>query len=136
MTSAATANRLRPALVLLSGKACGGLRPEHPVLAAAVEMVHTATLIHDDVLDEADIRRRAATVSRLWGNERAVLMSDFLEQGYGSVARRTRVEYKQQVHLGEDLEITTYLSNVRATSATRRWCSRNMPPLRAGRVRR
>jgi octaprenyl-diphosphate synthase len=70
--------RLRPVLVLLSGKACGGLRPEHPVLAAVVEMIHTATLVHDDVLDEALVRRHAATVNAEWGNEAAVLMGDFL----------------------------------------------------------
>ena len=69
---------LRPALLLLAGRVCGTLRPEHAVLAAVVELVHIATLVHDDVLDEADIRRRAATVNRLWGNERAVLMGDFL----------------------------------------------------------
>jgi octaprenyl-diphosphate synthase len=69
---------LRPALLLLTAKACGEVRPQHAVLAAVVELVHIATLVHDDVLDEADIRRRAATVNRLWGNERAVLMGDFL----------------------------------------------------------
>lgn len=69
---------LRPALLLLVGKACGAVRPAHHTLAAVVELVHIATLVHDDVLDEADIRRRAATVNRLWGNERAVLMGDFL----------------------------------------------------------
>ena len=69
---------LRPALLLLSARACGRVEPAHHVLAAVVEMVHIATLVHDDVLDEADIRRRAATVNRLWGNERAVLMGDFL----------------------------------------------------------
>jgi len=69
---------LRPAVLLLAGKACGPLTPAHPVLAAVVELVHLATLLHDDVLDEADIRRRAATVNRLWGNGRAVLMGDFL----------------------------------------------------------
>ena len=47
--------RLRPALLLLSGMACGGLKPGHRVLAAVVEMIHTATLIHDDVLDEATL---------------------------------------------------------------------------------
>ncbi len=70
--------RLRPALLLLTARACGMVTPAHHVLAAVVEMVHIATLVHDDVLDEADIRRRAATVNRLWGNERAVLMGDFL----------------------------------------------------------
>lgn len=69
---------LRPALLLLAARACGAVKPVHHVLAAVVEMVHIATLVHDDVLDEADIRRRAATVNRLWGNERAVLMGDFL----------------------------------------------------------
>ncbi len=70
--------RLRPALVLLSGRACGQLSDAHPVLAAVVEMIHTATLVHDDVLDEATIRRHAATVNAEWGNETAVLLGDFL----------------------------------------------------------
>ncbi len=69
---------LRPAVLLLAAQASGTLRPAHHVLAAVVEMVHIATLVHDDVLDESDIRRRAATVNRLWGNERAVLTGDFL----------------------------------------------------------
>jgi octaprenyl-diphosphate synthase len=69
---------LRPALLLLSGQACGDIGPQHHTLAAVVELVHMATLVHDDVLDEADIRRRAGTVNRLWGNQRAVLMGDFL----------------------------------------------------------
>ncbi len=70
--------QLRPALLLLCAQACGGVTRAHSVLAAVVEMVHIATLVHDDILDEADIRRRAATVNRLWGNERAVLVGDFL----------------------------------------------------------
>lgn len=70
--------QIRPALVLLTGQACGGVQHEHRVLAAVVEMVHLATLVHDDVLDEADIRRRATTVNRQWGNESAVLLGDFL----------------------------------------------------------
>ena len=70
--------RLRPALVLLSGKACGPLRREHLVLATAVELIHTATLIHDDVLDEAVIRRHLDTVNARWGNEVSVLLGDYL----------------------------------------------------------
>jgi octaprenyl-diphosphate synthase len=70
--------RLRPALLLLSGQACGVLGPAHPVLAAVVEMIHTATLVHDDILDEALIRRHAATVNAEWGNEAAVLLGDYL----------------------------------------------------------
>src|SRR5262245_18963531 len=70
--------RLRPALVLLTGRACGRLTEAHRVLAAVVEMIHTATLVHDDVLDEAVVRRHAATVNAEWGNESAVLLGDFL----------------------------------------------------------
>ena len=70
--------RLRPALLLLSAKASGRISEAHPVLAAVVEMIHTATLVHDDVLDEAAIRRHAATVNAEWGNETAVLLGDYL----------------------------------------------------------
>ena len=70
--------RLRPALVLLCGKACGGLRPAHHPLAAAVELIHTATLVHDDVLDEATIRRHLETVNARWNNETSVLLGDYL----------------------------------------------------------
>lgn len=69
---------LRPALVLLSGQACGRLTPEHEIIAAVVEMVHMATLVHDDVLDEADVRRGLVSLNRLQGNEAAVLFGDFL----------------------------------------------------------
>ena len=70
--------RLRPALVLLSGQACGGVRPEHHTLAAVVELIHTATLIHDDVLDEATMRRHLETVNARWDNETSVLLGDYL----------------------------------------------------------
>ena len=70
--------RLRPALVLLAGQACGGLCEAHPVLAAVVEMIHTATLVHDDILDDAVVRRHAATVNAEWGEETAVLLGDYL----------------------------------------------------------
>jgi octaprenyl-diphosphate synthase len=69
---------LRPKLLLLAGKATGELRRRHIVLGAVVEMVHMATLVHDDVLDEADVRRRGPTVNRTWGNEGAVLLGDYL----------------------------------------------------------
>ncbi len=70
--------RLRPALVLLSASAAGSLRPEHVKLAASVELIHTATLIHDDVLDEAEIRRHLDTVNARWNNEASVLLGDYL----------------------------------------------------------
>jgi octaprenyl-diphosphate synthase len=69
---------LRPCLVLLTGKACGPLTDAHTVLATVVEMVHMATLVHDDVLDEAELRRKGATINHLRGNEAAVLLGDYL----------------------------------------------------------
>jgi octaprenyl-diphosphate synthase len=69
---------LRPLLVMLSGKACGRVTDAHTVLATVVEMVHMATLVHDDVLDEAELRRKGATINHLRGNEAAVLLGDYL----------------------------------------------------------
>src|SRR5437763_4846356 len=72
---------LRPCLVLLSGKAVApdaSLGEAHVKLATVVEMVHMATLVHDDVLDEAELRRKGATINHLRGNEAAVLLGDYL----------------------------------------------------------
>jgi octaprenyl-diphosphate synthase len=69
---------LRPGLLLLSARACGRVAEEHHTLAAVVELVHMATLVHDDVLDEADVRRRSPTVCKRAGNEAAVLLGDYL----------------------------------------------------------
>jgi len=69
---------LRPALLLLSGRAAGELTESHITLAAVVEMVHMATLVHDDVLDDADVRRRYTTVHLRQGNESAILLGDYL----------------------------------------------------------
>ena len=71
--------RLRPALLLLTAKAVGGtVKPAHLTLATVVEMIHTATLVHDDVLDDATMRRHLATVNARWDNEASVLLGDFL----------------------------------------------------------
>lgn len=70
--------RLRPALLLLTAKAVGTVTPEHLTLAAIIEMIHTATLVHDDVLDEADMRRHLATVNARWDSESSVLLGDYL----------------------------------------------------------
>jgi octaprenyl-diphosphate synthase len=70
--------RLRPALVLLSAKVCGGIKPAHLTLAAASELIHTATLVHDDVLDEATIRRHLDTINARWDNETSILLGDYL----------------------------------------------------------
>ena len=72
---------LRPILLLLTGKACAPnaeLTDAHVTLATVVEMVHMATLVHDDVLDEAELRRKGATINHLRGNEAAVLLGDYL----------------------------------------------------------
>ncbi|MBI5658747.1 MAG: octaprenyl diphosphate synthase [Nitrosomonadales bacterium] len=70
--------RLRPALVVLSAKAFGYTGKHHYNLAAVVEFIHTATLLHDDVVDESDLRRGHATASSLFGNAASVLVGDFL----------------------------------------------------------
>lgn len=70
--------RLRPALLLLTAKACGGVSVHHHTLAAAVEMIHTATLVHDDVLDDAETRRHVRTVNAEWGNKISILLGDML----------------------------------------------------------
>jgi len=70
--------RLRPRLVLLSARAAGYGGDDHVTLAAIVEFIHTATLLHDDVVDNSDLRRGQSTANELWGNEAAVLVGDFL----------------------------------------------------------
>ena len=70
--------RLRPVLLLLTAQACGRVTPAHHTLGAVVEMVHTATLVHDDVLDEAGLRRHVATVNAGWGNPASILLGDYL----------------------------------------------------------
>jgi octaprenyl-diphosphate synthase len=70
--------RLRPVLLLLTARACGKVTPAHHVLGAVVEMIHTATLVHDDVLDNARVRRRVATVNAAWGTQTSVLLGDYL----------------------------------------------------------
>ncbi len=70
--------RLRPALLLLTAQTLGQVQSAHLVLAAVVEMIHTATLVHDDVLDGADVRRHRPTVNRQWGNRASILLGDYL----------------------------------------------------------
>ena len=70
--------RLRPLLVLLSARALGYPGPHHHQLAAIVEFIHTATLLHDDVVDASELRRGRETANAVWGNEASVLVGDFL----------------------------------------------------------
>lgn len=75
---AAGGKRLRPALVLLSARALGASNGEPQLLAATIEFIHTATLLHDDVVDESGLRRGRRTANAVWGNAGAVLSGDFL----------------------------------------------------------
>ncbi len=70
--------RLRPAFVLLSGRMFKGARERLVLLAAAIELIHMATLVHDDVIDEADTRRRLPTVRAAWGDAVALNTGDYL----------------------------------------------------------
>jgi octaprenyl-diphosphate synthase len=70
--------RLRPMIVLLAARACGYLADKHVELAAIIEFIHTATLLHDDVVDASELRRNRQTANAVWGNEASVLVGDFL----------------------------------------------------------
>jgi len=75
---AAGGKRLRPMLTLATARMCGYRGIRHVGLAAAVEFIHTATLLHDDVVDASDLRRGLATANAVWGNKSSVLVGDFL----------------------------------------------------------
>lgn len=88
---AAGGKRLRPALVLLTG--ASGPSPDREALieaATAVELIHTATLIHDDIVDQSPLRRSRPTVHQRWGTERAVLMGDYLYAAAFTLLARLR----------------------------------------------
>ncbi len=70
--------RIRPILTILMSKALGYSGKNHIVLSAVIELIHTATLLHDDVVDNSDKRRGRLTVNKKWGNREAILVGDFL----------------------------------------------------------
>jgi octaprenyl-diphosphate synthase len=70
--------RLRPLLVLLAARACGYAGSQHVLGATVIEFIHTATLLHDDVVDHSDLRRGQQTANSVFGNEASVLVGDFL----------------------------------------------------------
>lgn len=70
--------RLRPLLVVIGAKAFGYSGQAHITLAATIEFIHTATLLHDDVVDASELRRGQSTANTIWGNEASVLVGDFL----------------------------------------------------------
>jgi octaprenyl-diphosphate synthase len=75
---AAGGKRLRPMLTLAAARMCGYHGNRHIELAACVEFIHTATLLHDDVVDDSDLRRGLASANTVWGNKASVLVGDFL----------------------------------------------------------
>jgi len=75
---AAGGKRLRPMLTLASARMCGYTGDRHILLSACIEFIHTATLLHDDVVDESDLRRGESSANALWGNKPSVLVGDFL----------------------------------------------------------
>ena len=75
---AAGGKRLRPMLTLAAARMCGYNGARHIGLAACVEFIHTATLLHDDVVDASELRRGAESANAIWGNEASVLVGDFL----------------------------------------------------------
>jgi octaprenyl-diphosphate synthase len=70
--------RLRPLLTLAAARLCGYRGIEHVKLAAAIEFIHTATLLHDDVVDASALRRGKSTANMVWGNKPSILVGDFL----------------------------------------------------------
>lgn len=98
--------RLRPLLALLSAQACGYQGNAHIQTAAIVEFIHTATLLHDDVVDASDLRRGKETANAIWGNEASVLVGDFLY----SRAFQMMVEVNQMRVLGILAETTNTIA--------------------------
>ena len=70
--------RIRPLLLILSARLCGYQGTDHWVLGSLVEFIHTATLLHDDVVDDADLRRGQRTARKMWGNQISILVGDYL----------------------------------------------------------
>jgi len=98
--------RLRPLSVLLAARACGYTGSQHVEAAAVIEFIHTATLLHDDVVDGSDLRRGRETTNHLWGNPASVLVGDYL---YSRA-------FQMMVGLG-DLRIQDVMANATNTIA-------------------
>src|ERR1022692_3509090 len=82
--------RLRPAMVLLSAGLCGYRGPSAVKMGAVVEIIHTATLVHDDIIDGADVRRGRPSANSRWGNHMSVLAGDWMYMQAFSIALRER----------------------------------------------
>ena len=127
--------RLRPALLLLAAEATGGWTDDHITLGTVIELVHTATLVHDDILDEADTRRHVETINARFDRDTAILLGDFLfARSYRLAASlptpdaaRAIAEAAERVCLGElrqvlqrdvlELDEDTYIDLIRGKTA-------------------
>ena len=98
--------RLRPLLALLAARACDYQGIDHIQVAAIIEFIHTATLLHDDVVDASDLRRGRETANAIWGNEASVLVGDFLY----SRAFQMMVEIGQMRVMGVLAETTNIIA--------------------------
>ena len=108
---------IRPGLVLLTAAATGGIKEEHISFAALLEMLHMASLVHDDVLDKADVRRDRPTPNALWGNELAVLLGDtMLAQAMVLGTRIGDIRFNQRMALS-----TRDLCEGEVEQSTRLW---------------
>jgi octaprenyl-diphosphate synthase len=105
--------RIRPILVMLSSKLCGYQGEKHITYSAIIEFIHTSTLLHDDVVDNAKTRRGASTANTIWGNEASVLVGDFLytksfelmAEGDNFEIVKTMAHTTKQLSEGEILEL-------------------------------
>lgn len=151
---AAGGKRMRPMLTLAAARLCGVASGErHVNLAACVEFIHTATLLHDDVVDASDLRRGRATANAVWGNKSSVLVGDFLfsrafqvmvEDGSLDVLRILS-NASAVIAEGEVLQLTTandtettenaYLEVIRAKTATLFAAAARVGAIVAGRPR-
>jgi len=89
--------RIRPLLMILSAKLCPSPTEDHVLLAAVIEFIHTATLLHDDVIDEGNLRRGRKTARTLWGNHASILVGDYL---YATAVAQGLSLTNQEVNLG------------------------------------
>lgn len=145
--------RLRPMITLAAGQMCGYTGDHHITLAASVEFMHTATLLHDDVVDQSDMRRGKLAARMLWGNEASVLVGDFLlGQAFrmmvqtGSLAALEVLSHAatviaegevQQLATAKNLETTEdeYLSVIRSKTAALFAAAAEVGPIIAGKSR-
>ena len=142
--------RMRPALTLLCAQLCGGIVPKHITCATIMELVHTASLVHDDVLDEATMRRHEETVNARWDNETAVLLGDLIVSkamkltaslenfdAFNLIAATSEKlclgELRQEVNMGTiDLDEGVYYSIIEGKTAALIECSCRLGAMFAG----